>query len=34
MTRTMLYEAAQAMMRSKKWSWVKAWAMQTPGAAG
>ncbi len=26
--RTMLYEAAQAMMRSKKWSWLKAWAMQ------
>ena len=24
----MLYEAAQAMMRSKKWSWLKAWAMQ------
>ena len=21
-------EAAQAMMRSKKWSWLKAWAMQ------
>ena len=28
MMRTMLYEAAQAMMRSKKWSWLKAWAMQ------
>src|SRR5215208_1386870 len=27
MMRTMLYEAAQAMMRSK-WSWLKAWAMQ------
>jgi hypothetical protein len=27
MMRTMLYEA-QAMMRSKKWSWLKAWAMQ------
>jgi hypothetical protein len=26
--RTMLYEAAQAMMRSKKWSLLKAWAMQ------
>ena len=25
MMRTMLYEA-QAMMRSKKWSWLKAWA--------
>jgi transposase len=24
----LLYEAAQAMMRSKKWSWLKAWAMQ------
>ena len=22
------YEAAQSMMRSKKWSWLKAWAMQ------
>jgi transposase len=28
MMRTMHYEAAQAMMRSKKWSWLKAWAMQ------
>ena len=28
MMRTMLYEAAQAMMRSTKWSWLKAWAMQ------
>ena len=28
MMRTMLYEAAQAMMRSKKWSWLKAWPMQ------
>jgi transposase len=28
MMRVMLYEAAQAMMRSKKWSWLKAWAMQ------
>ena len=26
--RVMLYEAAQSMMRSKKWSWLKAWAMQ------
>ena len=25
---TMLYEAAQSMMHSKKWSWLKAWAMQ------
>ena len=28
MMRVMLYEAAQAMMRSKKWSWRKAWTMQ------
>jgi hypothetical protein len=28
MMRVMLYEAAQAMLRSKKWSWLKAWAMQ------
>jgi transposase len=28
MIRTMLYEAAQSMMRSKKWSWRKARAMQ------
>jgi transposase len=28
MMRTMLYEAAQSMLRSKKWSWLKAWAMQ------
>ena len=28
MTRVMLYEAAQSMMRTKKWSWLKAWAMQ------
>ena len=26
--RVMLYEAAQSMMHSKKWSWLKAWAMQ------
>ena len=26
--RRMLYEAAQSMLRSKKWSWLKAWAMQ------
>ena len=24
----MLYEAAQSMMHSTKWSWLKAWAMQ------
>ena len=28
MMRVMLYEAAQSMLRSKKWSWHKAWAMQ------
>src|ERR1700751_828309 len=28
MMRVMLYEAAQSMQRSKKWSWLKAWAMQ------
>src|SRR6266480_122231 len=29
MMRTMLYEAAQAMLlRSTRWSWLKAWAMQ------
>jgi transposase len=31
MMRVMLYEAAQSMPRSKKskkWSWLKAWAMQ------
>jgi transposase len=28
MMRVMLYEASQSMMRSKKWSWLKAWAMQ------
>src|SRR6202011_4983616 len=28
MMRTMLYEAAQSMMHSRKWSWLKAWAMQ------
>src|SRR6266403_1210921 len=28
MMRTMLYEAAQSMIHSKKWSWLKAWAMQ------
>src|SRR5262245_11477952 len=26
--RVMLYEAAQSMLRSKKWSWLKAWAMK------
>src|SRR6202047_510295 len=28
MMRVMLYEAAQSMLCSKKWSWLKAWAMQ------
>jgi transposase len=28
MMRVMLYEAARSMMYSKKWSWLKAWAMQ------
>ena len=28
MMRVMLYEAAQSMLRSKKLSWLKAWAMQ------
>ena len=28
MMRVMLYEAGSASMRSKKWSWLKAWAMQ------
>jgi hypothetical protein len=29
MMRAMLYEAAQAMLlRSTRWSWLKAWAMQ------
>jgi transposase len=28
MMRVMLYEAAQSVLRSKKWSWLKGWAMQ------
>ena len=28
MMREMLYEAAQVMLNSNKWSWLKAWAMQ------
>jgi hypothetical protein len=28
MMRVMLYEAAQSMLRSEKWSWLKALAMQ------
>ena len=34
MTRTMLYEAAQSMLRSKKWCWLKAWAMQIARRCG
>ena len=30
MMRVTLYEAAQSMLRSKKWSWLKAWAMHRP----
>jgi hypothetical protein len=31
MLRVMLYEAAQILlMRSTKWSWLKAWAMPLP----
>ena len=33
MMRVMLYEAAQSMLRSKKWSWLKAWAMQNRQAS-
>ncbi|MFZ1951063.1 MAG: transposase, partial [Pseudolabrys sp.] len=28
MMRVMLYEAAQAMLHSKRWSWLEAWAMK------
>src|SRR5262245_10221667 len=34
MMRVMLYDAAQSMLRSKKWSWLKAWAMQIAGRRG
>jgi transposase len=34
MMRVMLYEAAQSMMHSKKWSWLKAWAMQIARRSG
>jgi len=34
MMQVMLYEAAQSMMRSKKWSWLKAWAMQVARRRG
>ena len=30
----MLYEAAQSMLYSKKWSWLKAWAMQIARRSG
>jgi len=35
MLRTMLYEAAQSMLsRSRKWSWLKAWAMRVAQRRG
>jgi transposase len=34
MMRVMLYEAAQSMLRSKKWSWLKAGPCRSPGAEG
>ena len=34
MMRVMLYEAAQSMLHSKKWSWLKAWAMQIARRSG
>ena len=34
MMRTMLYEAAQSMMHSKKWSWLKAWAIRVARRRG
>jgi transposase len=34
MMRVMLYEAAQSMLRAKKWSWLKAWAMQLARRCG
>ena len=34
MMRVMLYEAAQSMLYSKKWSWLKAWAMQIASRRG
>src|ERR1700739_4662695 len=34
MMRAMLYEAAQSMLRSKKWSWLKAWAMHIARRVG
>jgi len=34
MMRVMLYEAAQSMLRTNKWSWLKAWAMQVARRCG
>ena len=35
MLRVMLYEAAQSMLtKSKKWSWLKAWAMRVAQRRG
>lgn len=34
MMRVMLYEAAQSMLHSRKWSWLKAWAMQVARRRG
>ena len=35
MMRMMLYEAAHIMLvRSAKWSWLKAWAMKIASTAG
>ena len=35
MMRMMLYEAALTMLvRSAKWSWLKAWAIKIAGTAG
>ena len=35
MLRSMLYEAAQSMLTlSKKWSWLKAWAMRLVARRG
>src|ERR1043166_7545707 len=34
MMRTMLYEEAQSMLHSTRWSWLKAWAMQVAKRRG
>jgi hypothetical protein len=34
MMRVMLYEAAQSTLRSTKWSWLKAWAIQVARRRG